>query len=236
MSETDNKKTSSINKVPTSSKRIQRSDYIDYDLSKMVDSKGGFLIEEENPQVKLNQVEPILLKDIPEDNDRCKECQKLGVDPLFFQLFKVSVCSDCKKSVTEKYSLLTKTEVKEDYLLTEDELRDKDLFNCWSKPNPRKSSWNNMLLYLREQVEMYAYKKWGGSEGLDAELERREMVKKKKKADKFKNKLKDLRKRTRTETWEQQRPKIQVHEHQFIQGETEGKCTICGLKVEMETF
>lgn len=39
------------------------------------------------------------------------------------------------------------------------------------------------------QVEEYAFKKWGGEEGLDAEYERREAQKKEKKDKRFKEKL-----------------------------------------------
>lgn len=38
-------------------------------------------------------------------------------------------------------------------------------------------------------MEEYAFKKWGGPEGLDAEYERRESQKKEKKDKKFKEKL-----------------------------------------------
>lgn len=38
-------------------------------------------------------------------------------------------------------------------------------------------------------MEEYAFKKWGGEEGLDAEYERREAQKKEKKDKRFKEKL-----------------------------------------------
>lgn len=59
-----------------------------------------------------------------------------------------------------------------------------------------------MMLFLRYQVEEYAIKqKWGSAEALDAEFERREEQKKKRKEAKFKEKLLDLKKRTRTEAF-----------------------------------
>lgn len=69
------------------------------------------------------------------------------------------------------------------------ELRDVEILPHLSKPNPHKATWNNMMLYLREQVEEFAFKKWGGEEGLDEEYERRVSLKKKKKDKKFKSKL-----------------------------------------------
>jgi DNA-repair protein complementing XP-A cells len=57
-----------------------------------------------------------------------------------------------------------------------------------------------MMLFLRFQVEEYAIKeKWGSTEALDAEFERREAERKKRKEAKFKEKLLDLKRKTRTE-------------------------------------
>lgn len=63
------------------------------------------------------------------------------------------------------------------------------------------------MLYLRFQVEQYAFseKKWGSSEALDAEFERRETDKKKRRDVKFKSKLQDLKKRTRVEAYKRGR-------------------------------
>jgi DNA-repair protein complementing XP-A cells len=58
-----------------------------------------------------------------------------------------------------------------------------------------------MQLYLRYQVEEYAFgpTRWGSTEALDAEFERRQTDKKARKEKKFKSKLDDLKKRTRLE-------------------------------------
>ena len=58
-----------------------------------------------------------------------------------------------------------------------------------------------MMLFLRYQVEEYAFKeKWGSAEALDAEFEKRETDKKQRKEAKFKEKLLDLKRKTRTDT------------------------------------
>lgn len=64
-----------------------------------------------------------------------------------------------------------------------------------------------MMLYLRYQVEEYAFsaKKWGSPEALDAEFERRETDKKRRREAKFKTKLQDLKKRTRVEAYRRNR-------------------------------
>jgi DNA-repair protein complementing XP-A cells len=59
-----------------------------------------------------------------------------------------------------------------------------------------------MMLFLRYQVEDYAFKqKWGSTEALDAEFEKREADKKRRKEAKFKEKLLDLKRKTRTDAF-----------------------------------
>ncbi|RYP71071.1 hypothetical protein DL770_008169 [Monosporascus sp. CRB-9-2] len=228
--------------------------FVDYDLGKMTDTKGGFLSTEDDPwnkamsggsgksggagaggqqegapeekpkgmtaqewerlqllrklqRQKVGPFEPGLsvLKDEGE-RKKCRECGSLEIDFVWEEVFHCAVCSACKEKMPEKYSLLTKTECKEDYLLTDPELRDEELLPHLSRPNPHKSHWHDMMLFLRWQVEEYAFgdKKWGSAEALDAEFERREADKKKRKEAKFREKLLDLKKRTRTDTYRRQ--------------------------------
>ncbi len=108
------------------------------------------------------------------------------------------------------------------------------------KANPHKSTYANMMLFLRYQVEEFAWKKWGSPEALDAEYERRMSLKSKKKNKKFEDSLKELRRRTRETVW--QRRKDQEHKHVF--GVTEKNpdgmgiqvCHECGFTIEVEEF
>jgi DNA-repair protein complementing XP-A cells len=50
---------------------------------------------------------------------RCRECRSLEIDFVWEEVFGCAVCNSCKEKYPEKYSLLTKTECKEDYLLTD---------------------------------------------------------------------------------------------------------------------
>jgi DNA-repair protein complementing XP-A cells len=52
---------------------------------------------------------------------KCRECGRLEIDWVWEEVFGCAVCSLCKEKFPEKYSLLTKTECKEDYLLTDRE-------------------------------------------------------------------------------------------------------------------
>ncbi|KAI9825274.1 MAG: hypothetical protein M1832_001308 [Thelocarpon impressellum] len=208
------------------------SKYVEYDFSKMTDTKGGFLTAEDDPHNKalhkaaadekpahmtLQEWERLqLLRSLrnqkagpfepglsvlKKENKTCKDCGSLEIDWKWEEVFGCRVCNSCKEKLPEKYSLLTKTEAREDYLLTEPELKDPELLPHLERPNPHKSTWNNMMLYLRYQIEEYAFspKKWGSPEALDAQFAKRESEKKKRKEDKFRTKLQDLKKRTRVE-------------------------------------
>jgi DNA-repair protein complementing XP-A cells len=204
--------------------------YVEYDFSKMTDTKGGFLTTEDDPHNKvLNAKEgdekPAhmtlkewerfqLLRSLREQKAGpfepgasvmkskqtrvCRECESFEIDWKWDEIFGCAVCNSCKEKFPEKYSLLTKTEAKEDYLLTDPELRDQELLPHLERPNPHKATWNNMMLFLRYQVEEYAFsRKWGSAEALDAAYEKRETEKKRRKQEKFKSKLQELKKRTR---------------------------------------
>ncbi|KAJ7462707.1 thioesterase-like superfamily-domain-containing protein [Mycena galericulata] len=200
--------------------------YFEYDLSKMVNSKGGFLIEDgkevdedmlrkekerERQRIQKN-MEPAVYLD-PSLNPKCRECQSMSIDYNYKKTFGCLVCKTCQNEKPEKYSLLTKTECKQDYLLTDPELRDEELLPHMLKANPHKSTFANMMLYVRYQVEEFAWKKWGSPEALDAEYERRTAEKSKKKNRKFEEGLRDLRRRTKESVW--QRKKDEEHTHVF---------------------
>ncbi|KAK9460646.1 XPA protein C-terminus-domain-containing protein [Lipomyces oligophaga] len=226
--------------------------FIEYDLSKMKDTRGGFMPEEENERSGMTleewkakqkkTVEDPLRALNPDDNPKCFECDSLEIDYEFYNTFGCRVCRTCKNKIPEKYSLLTKTECKEDYLLTDPELRSKEDLPHLERPNPHKNTYSNMMLYLRYQVEEFSFKKWGGEEGLDKEYERRVEMKKEKKGKKFTEKLRQMRQRTRTATWNKR-----LHEtaHEHVWGpETRlpGKdmavrqCTECGMETEEIVF
>ncbi|KAL4912795.1 XPA protein C-terminus-domain-containing protein [Aspergillus aurantiobrunneus] len=266
--------------------------FVEYDFSKMTDTKGGFLAAEDDPFNKALHVrdgkedekpagmtqkewerqqlikslrrdragpfEPgISVLDEKSEQKVCRECGGLEIDWKWEEELQCRVCHACKEKFPERYSLLTKTEAKEDYLLTDPELRDEELLPHLERPNPHKSTWNNMMLYLRYQVEEYAFseKKWGSPEALDAEFERRENEKKRRREAKFKTKLDDLKKRTRVEAYRRNRQgaaggsfgdeigKGARHVHHWgrsIQDPGTGigtkKCVDCGMEVEELEF
>ncbi|KAK3387892.1 XPA protein C-terminus-domain-containing protein [Podospora didyma] len=278
--------------------------FVDYNLSAMTDSKGGFLSTEDDPwnksmsiggagkpgqpegeqkpahmtaaewerlqlrkQLQRNKAGPFepglsALAD-EKTRKRCKECRSVEIDFVWEEVFGCAVCNACKEKFPEKYSLLTKTECKEDYLLTDPELKDPELLPHLSKPNPHKSHWHDMMLFLRYQVEEYALsQKWGSSEALDAEFEKREADKKRRKEVKFKEKLLDLKRKTRTDAFRRNTGKAGggiagggkatkfgdtiggtgKHVHDWgravenEEGQTVKTCTSCGMEVEELEF
>lgn len=269
--------------------------FVDYNMSAMTDTKGGFLSTEDDPhnyalgaakkgqqeddqrpkhmtvqewerlqtirnlkRLKAGPFEPGLsvLEDA-ENRKKCRDCNSLEIDFVWDEVFHISVCNRCKEKYPEKYSLLTKTECKQDYLLTDEELRDPELLPHLNKPNPHKSHWHDMMLFLRFQVEEYALtSKWGSAEALDAEYERRETQKKARKEAKFKEKLMDLKRKTRTDAFRRQAGNLgksgankfgdsmgsgkHVHEWgntiENEDGMTVKTCIECGMEVEEMEF
>lgn len=137
------------------------------------------------------------------------------------------------------------------------ELKDDELLPRLERPNPHKSSYASMQLFLRYQVEDYAFsdKKWGSSAALDAEFERREVEKKRRKDAKFRSKLADLKKRTRVEAHKRSREGgvhagteaqfgdrvggMEKHNHEWGRpledpetGMSKKRCVQCGMEVE----
>jgi DNA-repair protein complementing XP-A cells len=47
------------------------------------------------------------------DNPKCKECGSVEINVDYMRFFRTLVCNKCKEEHADKYSLLTKTEVKE---------------------------------------------------------------------------------------------------------------------------
>ncbi|KAJ2756334.1 DNA repair protein rad14 [Coemansia pectinata] len=224
------------------------SGYYEYDFSKMNDTRAGFLEEDSaaagSPEKKRKvvSIDDIPFNPDPSEATKCCECGSIDLDMVYLKVFKVMVCKPCVDKIPDKYSLLTKTEAKEDYLLTDSELRDRELFPVWEKANPHKSTWNNMLLYMRQHLELFAAKKWDGLENLDKEFERRIDEKRERKEKKYKQSVANLRRRTRVEEWEKtRRQRLNIdntHEHVYepIDDGSEQKCTICGMVIEVEMF
>lgn len=63
--------------------------------------------------------DPALTSERINERPKCRECGSIELDFQIMRIFGVPVCPKCKIDHPDKYSLLTKTECKEDYLLTD---------------------------------------------------------------------------------------------------------------------
>jgi DNA-repair protein complementing XP-A cells len=134
------------------------------------------------------------------------------------------------------YRLLTKTTVKEEYLLTDEELADASVLPFMTKPNPYKSTWSDMQLYLSMHVEIFSIAKWGSLEGLQQEISKRENTKEVRKEKKFKAKLKELRLKTRSKSFSASSSRANnrhVHCFELVAAGLK-RCTECQLEIEEE--
>ncbi|SSD58844.1 related to DNA repair protein RAD14 [Saccharomycodes ludwigii] len=192
--------------------------------------------------------EIIDLKNLP----TCEECHKNHeFDKILFKYFNRKICKKCVLEHPQKYSLLTKTECKQDYLLTGPELNDENLFHRIEKANPHSGTFARMQLFLRCEVEKFSFNKWGGEEGLDQEWQEREVNKMERKEKKFQLNLKKMRKKIRAQEYTSllQKNKFgEKHIHEFSapletnKVNDEGlamvirRCNGCGLEVEEIKF
>lgn len=125
-----------------------------------------------------------------EANESCRHCKSIELDEALRAHFNINVCESCRRSYgQEYYQMITKTTAREEFLLTDEELADKEHLPYMTKPNPHKSTWSDMHLYLLGDVRKFALSKWGSLEALQEELERRSLAKEVRKERKFKEKL-----------------------------------------------
>lgn len=162
------------------------------------------------------------------------ECKEVCFDTIWFleRSNEVSTGLSVDRLYVWPSYLLT---AKEDSPRPTAELRDQEALPHLLKANPHKSTFANMMLYTRYQVEEFAWKKWGSPGALDAEYERRMAIKKKTKNRKFEESLRDLRRRTRETVWQ----KRQDAEHKHVYGPVENGnqvCHTCGFTIEVEEF
>lgn len=251
---------------------IHTKDYIEYDFSTMKNLNGGYINPEDRMQdfdygdndsntkkqktledwkreqqerkhIYENAPPPEHISQAP----KCIECHvNIEMDPVIDDVFKLKVCKSCVKQLPEKYSLLTKTECKEDYFLTDSELNDTDIFHKLEKPNPHSGTFARMQLFLRCEVENFAFNKWGGEQGLDEEWHRREEGKAQRREKKYQQEMMKMRMKTRAQEYTtrlKERKHGKAHVHNFSAAIDGGlnedgyqvirrRCTGCGLETE----
>ncbi|XP_065351960.1 DNA repair protein complementing XP-A cells homolog [Cloeon dipterum] len=206
--------------------------------SKLVDSGGGFFIQEKDgePEVEMKIVEQP--QPIVDDSElpQCLECKEDFHDSFLLNTFDYSVCDKCKKQ-DEDHALITKTDAKNTYLLKDCDLDKREPpLKFLLRKNPHDSRWGYMKLYLQLQVEDRALQVWGSLEEIEEERERRDEKREKSKAKKYGKHMKSLRMQVRSSLYDRTKAN---HEHEFGPETDLGDdnyshtCTTCGYE---ETF
>lgn len=155
-------------------------------------------------------------------NKRCRYCAQMPVEDEIEDAFGILVCRQCRYSSLE---FVTKTTCTSRYLLGDDDLKG---LRFLERPNPRKGTWSRMHLYLREQAEEAAVAKWGSLERIDEARARRKKMVEDRKVRKLKERIRDLRKKTRMAVGSSEQ-----HVHEFVVEGGVSRCS-CGIVVEQE--
>lgn len=119
----------------------------------------------------------------------CESCDSTTIDAEYYDNFQVMVCFSCKES-NAQYGIITKTQARNEYLLTDEELADSSCLPSISKKNPHNPRWADMKLYLRKQVHDFAVKKHGTEEAIKEALSNRNENRTDRKSKQFLKKLK----------------------------------------------
>lgn len=182
---------SRLAKKPYSSESKQK-------VTRTVDTGAGFFLEEEDEEEtrsKKTEVKHPLgpLLEAATDALVCEDCGKEFMDSWLLTTYNVNVCDVCKED-TEKHALVTKSEVKDTYLLKDADLEVREPpLKFIIRKNPRNPRWGDMKLYYGPQVYDRAMEVWGSEEGLEKAHDERSSKREKTKRKKFDKKVKELR-------------------------------------------
>ncbi|KAG7201139.1 hypothetical protein KM043_003930 [Ampulex compressa] len=179
---------------------------------RVIDSGGGFLIEEddniEEEMLKIMTEPAPILNSLP----YCEECKNEFPDSYLLQTFDLSVCDKCRDK-EGKHSLITKTEAKQEYLLKDCDFDKREPpLKYIVKKNPHNSNWGEMKLYLHLQIEERALDVWGSEENLVKEKELRDLKREGTKLKKFNKKIKQLRMQVRSSMYDKTTKASHIHE------------------------
>ncbi|KAI4472305.1 hypothetical protein M0802_016957 [Mischocyttarus mexicanus] len=179
---------------------------------RVIDSGGGFLIEENDDLERemlniVTQPAPIITS-LP----HCNECNKEFKDSYLLQTFDLLVCDSCRDS-EDKHSLITKSEAKQEYLLRDYDFDKREpALKYITRKNPHNPHWGEMKLYLQLQIEQRALEVWGSEENLIEVKEKRDMKREETKIKSFNKKMKKLRMQVRSSLYNRTLKADHVHE------------------------
>lgn len=205
----------------------------------------GFFLEDDDDDSLATAAIPALVEEpAPPDLERksnlsCGECKEEFTDSYLLKKFDVLICDNCKSE--EKHGLLTKSDVKQKYLLKDCDLDMRTpILKFLLKKNPHNDRWGQMKLYYKPHIVTRAIEVWGSLEKIEDEKDKRCDNKEKTKQKKFEKRIKELRRAVRTSTWQKVDKK---HEHDYDDENEEydseedvysKKCRTCGYVLNYE--
>nr|CAG4648417.1 EOG090X0KP6 [Moina brachiata]SVE93398.1 EOG090X0KP6 [Moina brachiata] len=200
---------------PYKNSNIEEHSVIRVQNSRLIDSGGGFLIdekdliEEQSKEVVITEVPaPIILPERP----HCEECDQPIHDSFLYHSFSSPVCDTCRDN-EEKHALITRTDAKREYLLKDCDLDLREpILRFILRKNPHNPRWGDMKLYLRSQIEKRALEIWETPDKLEEERDLRDNKREKTKINKFNKEVKALRMAVRSSVYKKQ---TTSHEHTF---------------------
>lgn len=180
---------------------------------------GFFRDENATPSRKSTEDSSIV---VPVDSaDKCIFCGEVLLNCEIKRLFQMNVCSGCS---WEKLKFITKTRCIQEYLLTVDELKH---FSYLSRPNPHKGTWNDMQLFLEDQIKEFAMEKYDSLEAIEKIKKDRERQRKTRKLENVKKRVKELKRKTFLNI------RKEKHIHKFENRDNKTVCE-CGMEIEEE--
>jgi len=138
-------------RVPVSGEAItliNESDTLENYGEKLVDSGAGYLITQGTSKLKRPKK---IVDDFVQDEEICNDCGHMFGNSFLRDKFNYDVCDECNKD--DKYPLMTLSEVKSEYLLSDNHLKRDPPLKFLLKKNPHHSGWGEMKLFLMKQVE-----------------------------------------------------------------------------------
>lgn len=150
-------------------------------------------------------------EDVPLVYQQCVGCEEEFADSFLYKNFGFSCCDKCKND--ENSMLITKTTARDEFLLKDCDFDKREPpLRFISRKNPHKSTWAEMKLYLRSQVEARALEVHGSMDRIEEQKEVREEKKELAKAKRYNKQLSELRKAVRSTLYDKTTKK---HEHEF---------------------
>lgn len=225
--------------------------YNELNLTNNHDTGGGFFLDSDTkdkqqlplvPSSSTDSDKPVILLDTRENE--CDECNDNFSNSFLLSNYGETICDNCKDlKITHK--LITRTEAKNEYLLSDVDLDKREPpLKFILKKNPREYARSYMKLYLKLQVEERALEVWESEEKLEEERQKRVGKREDRKRKQFSKQMKDLRMSARSSYYEKRLNRGHEHEYgpekPFDDPEDPGgeyyiqTCKTCGIDTKFE--